>query len=61
MRSPVDASVGSQQSDIFPWEDSNGVLQFMFVNYVNLFVAFTKLTVVAKGITEIAGNPPPTE
>jgi hypothetical protein len=26
------ASVGAQQSDIFPWTDSDGVLQFMFVN-----------------------------
>ncbi len=61
MSSSVAASVGAQQSDIFPWKDSNGVLQLMFVDFVDLFVAFTKLTAVAEGITEIVGSPPPTE
>ncbi len=32
LSSPFAASVGAQQSDIFPWKDSDGVLQFMFVN-----------------------------
>jgi hypothetical protein len=50
-------SVGAQQSDVFPWRDSEGVLQYMYVNYNCSCSSF--LTFLLSCTMEIAGSHPP--
>jgi hypothetical protein len=49
-------SVGAQQSDVFPWKDSEGLIQHMYVNqYESCASALTRLV---SCITAIAGSHP---